>query len=391
MTNPNNKISILMTEGQKQNLKEKKLRNFRLWVNKENLKGQNIIHKIDDDKDYIKTQKDLLNDEEQNQNKQFKFEKKHKIIEGIIPSNVMVSKMSRNALTDAYEKINYMKKYTNFWEKENGIRLQKTTSQFCKGRPYSTDNNFNNLPSPELINKLYINPKKHIKKINYIRYNDCFRRDINKAFQKYNPEMNLQYLKKLRNENNEVKKEFEEINNKINKEIEERKKGDYYKKKYKKVIKMYQGEQDNNNKMSKTRSTNFNSLNNTKNNFNMKKKKKIDFKEKELDLMENALEPLFSTLEIQPIIKYIDDTYKDKTILSDKNILYIKEKDYFPKLAETERAIQKIHLNKINIESERNVDNTLQKVNDDQLNLLRGLENSKELLLNDISDRNFSK
>jgi hypothetical protein len=284
-----------------------------------------------------------------------------------------------------------MKKYTNFWEKENGIRLQKTTSQFCKGRPYSTDNNFNNLPSPELINKLYINPKKHIKKINYIRYNDCFRRDINKAFQKYNPEMNLQYLKKLRNENNEVKKEFEEINNKINKEIEERKKGDYYKKKYKKVIKMYQGEKDNNNKMSKTRSTNFNSLNNTKNNFNMKKKKKIDFKEKELDLMENALEPLFSTLEIQPIIKYIDDTYKDKTILSDKNILYIKEKDYFPKLAETERAIQKIHLNKINIESERNVDNTLQKVNDDQLNLLRGLENSKELLLNDISDRNFSK
>ena len=393
MTNPNNKISILMTEGQKERLKEKKLRNFRLWVNKENLKGQNIIYKINDDKEYIKTQKDILNDEEQNQNKQYKFEKKLKKLEGIIPSNIMLSKMSRNALTDAYEKINYMKEYTNYWEKENGIRLQKTTSQFCKGRPYSTDNNFNNLPSPELINKLYYNSKKHIKKINYIRYNDCFRRDINKAFQKYNPDINLQHLKKLRNENNEVKKEFEEINNKINKEIEERKKGDYYKKKYKKLINMYQGEKINNTKMSKTRSTNFNSLNNTKNTFNMKKKKKIDFKEKELDLMENALEPLFSTLEIQPIIKYIDDTYKDKTILSDKNILYIKEKDYFPKLAETERAIQKIHLNKINIESERNLDNTLQKVNDDQMNLLKGLENSKELLLSDISinDRNFSK
>jgi hypothetical protein len=77
----------------------------------------------------------------------------------------------------------------------------------------------------------------------------------------------------------------------------------------------------------------------------------------------------------------------------DKNILNKKEKDYFPKLAETERAIQKIHLNKINIESERNLDNTLQKVNDDQMNLLKGLENSKELLLSDISinDRNFSK
>ena len=76
MTNPNNKISILMTEGQKQNLKEKKLRNFRVWVNKENLKGQNIIYKINDDKEYIKTQKDILNDEEQNQNKQYIFEKK---------------------------------------------------------------------------------------------------------------------------------------------------------------------------------------------------------------------------------------------------------------------------------------------------------------------------
>ena len=271
-----------MTEGQKERLKEKKLRNFRLWVNKENLKGQNIIYKINDDKEYIKTQKDILNDEEKNQNKQYKFEKKIKKLEGIIPSNIMLSKMSRNALTDAYEKINYMKQYTNFWEKENGKRLQKTTSQFCKGRPYSTDNNFNNLPSPELINKLYYNSKKHIKKINYIRYNDCFRRDINKAFQKYNPDINLQHLKKLRNENYEVKKEFEEINNKLNKEIEEKKRGDYYKRKYKKIIQMYQGDKDiNNNKMSKTRSTNFNSLNNTKNNFN-KKKKKLILKKKNL-------------------------------------------------------------------------------------------------------------
>ena len=45
---------------------------------------------------------------------------------------------------------------------------------------------------------------------------------------------------------------------------------------------MYQGDKDiNKNKMSKTRSTNFNSLNNTKNNFN-KKKKKLILKKKNL-------------------------------------------------------------------------------------------------------------
>ena len=49
--------------------------------------------------------------------------------------------------------------------------------------------------------------------------------------------------------------------------------------------------------------------------------------------MENALEPLFSTLEIQPIVKYIDDTFKEKKIIIDKNILNKKEKDYFHKIS----------------------------------------------------------
>ena len=68
----NRRINVYPTAKIKNNLKvkEKKLRNFRLWVNKENLKGQNIIYKINDDKEYIKTQKDILNDEEKNQNKQ---------------------------------------------------------------------------------------------------------------------------------------------------------------------------------------------------------------------------------------------------------------------------------------------------------------------------------
>ena len=334
----------------------------------------------------IKYEKAILNEEDLNPDKkQLKFQKKRRHISGIIPSNLGVSNLCRNVLTDAYEKINYMKEYTNYWEKENGIRLQKTTSQFCKGRPYSTNNNFSNLPSPQLMDQLYIHPKKHIKPINYIRYNDSFRRDINRAFQLYNPEINLRFLKELRLENNDVKKVLDEINDKINLEIEERKKGDFYKKKYKKNIKMIIIDL----KVvvmvifKNTHSTNFNSTNTTKNNFfNLKKKKKIDYKERELELMEDALEPLFNSLEISPIIKYIDDTVKDDK--RNKDLIQKKQKDYFPKILETEKALQKIQTNKINLDNEKMTDSVLHKVSDEQINLIKELENSKEILLNDI-------
>ncbi len=134
----------------------------------------------------------------------------------------------------------------------------------------------------------------------------------------------------------------------------------------------------------KTITTNFNSLNST-NTFNMKKKKKIDYKERELELMEDALEPLFNTLEIDPIIKYIDDTVKDDK--RNKDLIQKKQKDYFPKILETEKALQKIQTNKINLDNEKNLDIALSKVNDEQISLLKGLEDSKEILLNDISDK----
>ena len=388
MNNQNFKSNILKSDFQKKNSKGKKLYDIRLWTQQQNLKGHDICISVEHNKKYIKEQNEILNDEDLNPNKkQIKFEKKRRQIEGIIPSNIILSKIARNVLTDAYEKINYMKEYSNYWELENGKRLQKTTKEFCKGRPYSTNSDFMNLPSSELINKLYFHPLKHQKSINYIRYNDSFRRDINKAFQKYNPNINLKYLKKLRNEDNDVKKALDEINTKVNLEIEEKTKGNFYRKKYENIMQKYKdnSQETDKHKMMKTRSTNFNSLNSTKNNFNVKKKKKIDLKEKELYLMEDALEPLFNVLEIGPIEKYIDDTFKNKK--RDKNILSKKEKDYFPRLIETERALQKIQINKLNIENENNLENTLKKVNDDQISLIKGLEDSKDFLLSDISTK----
>jgi len=308
MNNQNFKSNILKSDFQKKNSKGKKLYDIRLWTQQQNLKGHDICISVEHNKKYIKEQNEILNDEDLNPNKkQIKFEKKRRQIEGIIPSNIILSKIARNVLTDAYEKINYMKEYSNYWELENGKRLQKTTKEFCKGRPYSTNSDFMNLPSSELINKLYFHPLKHQKSINYIRYNDSFRRDINKAFQKYNPNINLKYLKKLRNEDNDVKKALDEINTKVNLEIEEKTKGNFYRKKYENIMQKYKdnSQETDKHKMMKTRSTNFNSLNSTKNNFNVKKKKKIDLKEKELDLMEDALEPLFNVLEIEPIEKII--------------------------------------------------------------------------------------
>ena len=59
--------------------------------------------------------------------------------------------------------------------------------------------------------------------------------------------------------------------------------------------------------MGKTKSTAFNSMNNTKNNFKPKKKNLF---EKEFDLMEDALDSLYYTLEIDPILQYIEEFKK---------------------------------------------------------------------------------
>ena len=65
------------------------------------------------------------------------------------------------------------------------------------------------------------------------------------------------------------------------------------------------------------------------------------FNNKNYDLLYNSLDELFNSLEIKPIIKYIDK-FKNEKSIKDKNILNERIKKYFPALTESEKNLQKI-------------------------------------------------
>ena len=383
------KKTYFKSEAQIEREKERRLRNFRLWVHQNNLKGKDIIIAIKAYLNYIKKQIDILNGDDLNSKKKIvKLQRKKKEQkEGKIPNDSAVSKKCREILNKIYTKIDFMKNETQELTRKNGISLQNTQREFFR------KNNFNDkLPSIETINNFYNNNNNsQIKKnnINFIRINDIFRRELNREFNMFNPFINLQNLNELKKYNIKVKENLDLIKEKIDNEIQEKNDGYFYKKKYDKVHNKFLkttsnfSTNNNNKSMGKTKSTAFNSMNNTKNNFKPKKK---NYFEKEFDLMEDALDSLYYTLEIDPILQYIEEFKKIHNF--DKKDFKERELIYFPQLNKTESALQKIFVNKVSNENDKTTEQINNFADNQQFSLLKNLENSKEKLLEEVFQKN---
>ena len=150
------KKTYFKSEAQIEREKERRLRNFRLWVHQNNLKGKDIIIAIKAYLNYIKKQIDILNGDDLNSQKKIvKLQRKKKEQkEGKIPNDSAVSKKCREILNKIYTKIDFMKNETQELTRKNGISLQNTQREFFR------KNNFNDkLPSIETINNFYNNNK----------------------------------------------------------------------------------------------------------------------------------------------------------------------------------------------------------------------------------------
>ena len=388
------KKTYFKNEAQKEKEKERRLRNFRLWIHQYNLKGKDIIIAIKAYLNFIKKQIAILNGDDLNsQKKIIKLQRKKKEPkEGKIPNTSAVSKKCRDVLNKIYTKIDFMKNETQELTRQNGISLQNTQKEFYRDKPH-VSNYMEKLPSIEVINDFYYNNNNNNnnqlkrKKINFIRINDNFRRDLNKEFNMFNPLINLQNLNELKKYNIKVKEDLDSIKEKIDNEIQEKNDGNFYKKKYEKIHNQFLKTTSNfssiNKSMRKTKSTAFNSMNNTKNNFKPKKKNLL---EKEYDLMEDALDSLYYTLEIDPILKYIEEFKKVHNY--DKKDFKERELIYFPELNKTESALQKIFINKVSSENEKNTEQINNFADNQQFSLLKNLVESKEKLLEEVFKKN---
>ena len=204
---------------------------------------------------------------------------------------------------------------------------------------------------------------------------------MNKSLKHYNAENHLKDLNKIQRDDISVRESMEKIKSKMNQKINDRCQGQYYKKQYIKLKEENEkGKKDNNQFKKKIIPDKvpfnilFRDLNKKKlkvfpqgyhgykirafydyssNCERIKKAKEKDlldfgnsllfkhFHNKNYELLYNSLDELFNSLEIKPIIKYIDK-FKNEKSIKDKNILSERIKKYFPALTESEKNIQKI-------------------------------------------------
>lgn len=249
------------------------------------------------------------------------------------------------------------------------------------------------------IHRLYSTNKK--KKLNLSRLNNEYRVQMNKSLHHYKAENHLKELNKFQRDDMSVRQSMEDIKFKMNQKINDRNQGQYYKKQYLKLKEENEKERRENSPVKRPFPDKipfnilFKDIEKNKNikvfpngykirayyDFcsncdSMQKGKNKELLElgeslflghlnnKDYELLYRSLDELFNSLELDPILKYIDK-FKNEKATKDKTILNERIKDYFPVLTESEKKIQKIEelqilKNKKEIEEE----NILDKINE---------------------------
>lgn len=225
----------------------------------------------------------------------------------------------------------------------------------------------------KLMDLRYINLDKMYKEnnkraINLGRLNDVYRMELNKALNMYTPKRHLKDMKQIQIEDLDVRQEIFDINRKIDEKINERCQGLYFKKEYEKyilknkknIIKSKSNKSVNNSPNKRKRiigSFRLRANYSSKNlfdpkihnifqyNLNKEKNKKYSEKEKlekKKESLKYILEQLGSTLDIEPVHKFIIDESNNIRVGPGQKDLSEKQKEYFPKLDEVKQKINEI-------------------------------------------------
>jgi hypothetical protein len=216
------------------------------------------------------------------------------------------------------------------------------------------------------LDKMYKENNK--RSINLARLNDVYRMELNKNLNMYSPKRHLKDMKQIQLEEMDIRQEMFDINRQIDERINERCQGLFFKREYEKYIlknknnliksKSNKSMNDSINKSKKVAGSfrlraNYSSKNlfdpKIHNIFqdNLNKKKNKEFSEKERlekkkESLKNILDQLGSTLDIEPVHKYIIDESKTNRIVSKKKELFEKQKEYFPVLDEVKQKIDEV-------------------------------------------------
>ncbi len=381
------KISLAMSEKQIELEKEKLYSDYRAFRHKVNVRGKDLHIKIK--KTQEKMKKNLILLKQEFPKKQFTSLKKR--IKQFHKSNTIeekkspISKKYKNYLNSTIKYVNYLKNENIELSRLNELNLHNI-SQKLLSRPHSAISILKNKNLNELTNKIQNSSLRHLKKVNIGRINDNLRKTINLGFIKYNPISNLKDLYYIKKNNSYVKENFEKMKTKMNNKIKDEIDGKFYKKKYEKIVNQNlkkNNESSTQRDIPRSKSTGFYSLNTSKKFYQKKMLKEKE--QKEFELMEDTIEPLYNTLDITPILKYIDDTVNEKN--RDKNNINEKKNIYFPDLQKTAKSLSKLNKYKKEKENEKDNKETFQIIDYDEISLYKRYEECKEQLIKAFNKR----
>ena len=308
-----------------------KINDFKVWKLKEELPNEDIIQRINKYQNNLKNLTEILNEDEKHDKKKKQnyqsfdsLRKRRKNKDSKLSNNV------KKIMTDVGKLVLDMKNISENTYKDNINSLMKTSKEIKKTEIVDENNIILKIKEKEYKASL----EGKIKKVpNFQFLSDCYRKQINKTFVNYNPNIHLSNIHKLRETKPETEKEYQSLKAEIDEltDINNYLFGKNFLKNYKINIESSKQEKKNNNAgsnnskvftmpTSETDNSNNNQISSPQIvNIYCKKKPKVEIKrklpdrekrEKELFLMNNVLSNIENSISNENIGKYFDN-YKE--------------------------------------------------------------------------------
>ena len=321
---------MLQTEEKEEN-ELTKINDFKVWKLKEELPNEDIIQRINKYQNNLKNLTEILNEDEKHDKKKKQnyqsfdsLRKRRKNKDSKLSNNV------KKIMTDVGKLVLDMKNISENTYKDNINSLMKTSKEIKKTEIVDENNIILKIKEKEYKASL----EGKIKKVpNFQFLSDCYRKQINKTFVNYNPNIHLSNIHKLRETKPETEKEYQSLKAEIDEltDINNYLFGKNFLKNYKINIESSKQEKKNNNAgsnnskvftmpTSETDNSNNNQISSPQIvNIYGKKKPKVEIKrklpdrekrEKELFLMNNVLSNIENSISNENIGKYFDN-YKE--------------------------------------------------------------------------------
>ena len=308
-----------------------KINDFKVWKLKEELPNEDIIQRINKYQNNLKNLTEILNEDEKHDKKKKQnyqsfdsLRKRRKNKDSKLSNNV------KKIMTDVGKLVLDMKNISENTYKDNINSLMKTSKEIKKTEIVDENNIILKIKEKEYKASL----EGKIKKVpNFQFLSDCYRKQINKTFVNYNPNIHLSNIHKLRETKPETEKEYQSLKAEIDEltDINNYLFGKNFLKNYKINIESKKKKKKNNNAgsnnskvftmpTSETDNSNNNQISSPQIvNIYGKKKPKVEIKrklpdrekrEKELFLMNNVLSNIENSISNENIGKYFDN-YKE--------------------------------------------------------------------------------